>query len=728
MQKNTTMQKAALAAATLAAALSAGVISANENTASGARSAMLDTWTGPYGGVPAWNQVKVEEFVPAFMSAMADSRAIIAMIANNPDAPTFANTIVELERSSQSLDQVYTYYGVHAATLNLGELPNIQRELAPKLAAFNDEINQNEPLFRRVEAVYNSPDKAKLTPEEQRLIWTYHNGFVRAGANLNTEQKARIAAINGRLATLFTNFSQNTLDDESNLFTVIENEAELSGLPADLIAAAASNAQARELNGKWVINNTRSSMEPVLVSSANRALREKVWRTYFSRGDTGGKTDNNAIITEILKLRFERAQLLGYKTHAHWRVEPQMAATPERAMALMESVWTPAVAQVKVDVAAMQAIADAEAAWIKIAPWDYRYYAEKLRKAKYDLDMNEVKPYMQLGKLREGMFWAAGQLYGLRFSLINGLPVQHPDVTVYEVKSAKGKHVGLWYFDPYARQGKRSGAWMNAYRGQEKLFAVITPIVSNNSNFVKGKPGEPVLISWDDAETMFHEFGHALHGLLSDVKYPSLAGTSVARDFVEFPSQINEHWLSTPEVLNKFALHYQTGKPIPKALVDKIEAAETFNEGFKTMEYLASAVIDMKLHLAAGQTIDPDRFESEELQALGMPVEIVMRHRTPQFSHVFASDGYSAGYYSYLWSDSLTADAWEAFEEGKGPWDKTVADRFRKTILSSGNTQDQTEAFRAFRGRDVQTDALMRKRGFLPAPGADTSSKKAEQQ
>ena len=713
------MQKTALAAATLAAALSFTTSTAVAADTTASRPAMLQEWTGPYGGVPAWDKVNPAEFVPAFMAAMDDSRAHIHRITSNPDAPTFANTIAELERSGKLLDQVYTYYGVHAATLNLGDMPAIQRELAPKLAAFSDEINQNEALFQRIEAVYNSPDKAKLTPEEQRLTWRYWNNFVRSGAKLNAEQKARIAEINGRLATLFTQFSQNVLDDETNLFTVVENESDLAGLPPDLIAAAAANAEARGLKGKWVINNTRSSMEPVLTSATNRALREKVWRTYFSRGDTGGKTDNNAIITEILKLRFERAQILGYKTHAHWRVEPQMAGTPERAMELLESVWKPAAAQVRADVAEMQAIADQEGAWIKISPWDYRYYVEKLRKAKFDLDMNEVKPYMQLEKLREGMFWAAGQLYGLKFKQVKGLPVQHPDVTVYEVLNSKGKHVGLWYFDPYARPGKRSGAWMNAYRGQEKLDGVVTPIVSNNSNFVKGKAGEPVLISWDDATTMFHEFGHALHGLLSDVKYPSLAGTAVARDFVEFPSQINEYWLAQPEVLNKFALHYQTGKPIPKALVDKTKAAGTFNQGFQTMEYLASAVIDMKLHLAGGETIDPDKFEREELEKLGMPAEIVMRHRTPQFGHVFASDGYSAGYYSYLWSDSLTADALEAFEEGKGAWDKGVAERFRKTILSVGNTVDQAEAFRQFRGRDVQTDALMRKRGFLPEKAAE---------
>ena len=390
-----------------------------------------------------------------------------------------------------------------------------------------------------------------------------------------------------------------------------------------------------------------------------------------------------------------------------------MAKTPERAVALMEAVWKPAAAQVHADVAEMQAIIDKEGGHFKLAPWDYRFYAEKLRKAKYDLDFNQVQPYMQLDKLREGMFWAAGQLYGLSFTPVQGLPLQHPDVSVYEVKDAKGQHLALWYFDPFARAGKVSGAWMNEYRGQEKLDRPVTPIVSNNSNFTKGGPGEPVLISWDDAETMFHEFGHALHGMQSDVKYPSLAGTSVARDFVEFPSQINEHFFLTPEILNTYALHYKTGKPIPQDLVERIKKASKFNEGFVTMEYLASAVIDMKYHMAGGQTIDPAAFEKEELAKLGMPEEIVMRHRPTQFNHIFSGDGYSAGYYSYLWADALTADAWEAFLEGKGPWDPAVAKRFHDHILAIGNTQDPAEAFRAFRGRDVNTDALMRKRGFM---------------
>ncbi len=443
---------------------------------------------------------------------------------------------------------------------------------------------------------------------------------------------------------------------------------------------------------------------------------------FVSRGDNADKNDNNAIITEILQLRAERAKLLGFPTHAHWRLENAMAKTPEKAMQLMEAVWKPAVLRVKEEVADMQKLADNEGAGLKIEPWDYRFYMEKVRKARYDLDQNEVKPYLQLDKLREGMFWVAGELFNFKFTPLTNVPVYHADVRVWEVTDkTSGKHVGLWYFDPYARTGKRSGAWMNSYRSQERMDKPVTTIVSNNSNFVKGKPGEPVLISWDDANTLFHEFGHALHGLSSNVTYPSLAGTSVARDYVEFPSQLLEHWLSTPEVLQRFALHYKTGEPIPQALVDKINKAATFNQGFGTVEYLASALVDMKLHLAGAQKIDADQFERETLAALGMPEEIVMRHRTPQFGHVFSSDGYSAGYYSYLWSDVLTADAFGAFTEGKGAYDKKVGARLTKYIFSVGNTIDPAEAYRAFRGRDPQIKALMIKRGF-PADAEKNSS------
>jgi peptidyl-dipeptidase Dcp len=460
-------------------------------------------------------------------------------------------------------------------------------------------------------------------------------------------------------------------------------------------------------------------MEPLLTYSKREDVRQKVWQNYVNRGDNPGAHNNNAIISEILKLRAERAKLLGFATHAHWRLENSMAKTPERAMALMESVWGPAVARVREEVADMQAIATKEGLKRKIAPWDYRYYAEKVRKAKYDFDENEVKPYLQLEKLREGMFWVAGELLGFTFTPVTDVEVYGPDIRVWEVKSkASGKHVGLWYFDPYARPGKHSGAWMNAYRTQERFRGEITTLVSNNANFVKGKAGEPVLISWEDARTLFHEFGHALHGLSSDVSYPTLSGTNVARDDVEFPSQLLDHWLQTPEVLNKFALHHVTGAPIPKELVAKIERAHTFNQGFSTVEYLAAALVDMKLHLAGARPIDPDAFERETLTSLGMPEEIVMRHRTPQFGHIFAGDGYSAGYYSYLWSDTLSADAFEAFTEAGGPYDHAVAERLRKNVFSVGDTVDPADGYRAFRGRDAGTAALMRKRGFAKAAAA----------
>ncbi|HEX6650801.1 MAG TPA: M3 family metallopeptidase, partial [Pyrinomonadaceae bacterium] len=608
---------------------------------------------------------------------------------------------------------VETLYGVWSSTMNGPEFQVVQREMAPRLAAFNDQITQNEPLFKRIEAVYNSPAKAKLTPEQQRVTWLYYTNFVRAGARLNTDAKKRLSEINQQLAKLFTRFSQNVLAEETDQFIVLKSEDELAGLPQSLRDAAAAAAETKKQPGTWVIMNTRSSIDPFLTYSDRRDLREKAWRMFVNRGDNGGEHDNNAIITEILQLRAERAKLLGFPTHAHWRLENSMAKTPERAMQLMEAVWKPAVARVHEEVADMQALADKEGAKITIEPWDYRYYMEKVRKAKYDLDQNEVKPYLQLEKLREGIFWVAGELFNFNFTPVTNVPVAHPDIRAWEVTDkTSGKHIGLWYFDPYARAGKRSGAWMNAYRVQERVNGEITTIVSNNANFVKGKPGEPVLISWDDATTMFHEFGHALHGLNSNVTYPSVAGTQVARDYVEFPSQLLEHWLSTPEVLQRFALHYQTGKPIPQALVDKINRSATFNQGFATVEYLSAALVDMKLHLAGDKKIDPDAFERETLAQLGMPKEIVMRHRTPQFLHVFSSDSYSAGYYSYLWSDVLTADAFGAFVEGKGPYDRAVAERLRKYVFSVGNTTDPAEAYRAFRGRDPKIDALMKKRGF----------------
>ena len=714
---NTILRGGALfvAAAFASVALAQNVTNQPANVASAppAARALLEKWAGPHGGTPPFDRVEVAAFKPALEAAMAEQLAEVERIAADPAAPTFENTIEALERAGRALERVSTVYGVWGATMSTPDYQAVQREMAPRLAGFNDRITQNEALFKRIEAVYNSPAKAKLTPEQQRLAWFYHNNFVRAGARLDAKSKARLSEINQQLAGLYTRFSQNVLFDENERYLELKTEADLAGLPPSVRDAAAEAARAKGKEGSWLIVNTRSSVDPFLAYSDRRDLREQAWRMFINRGDNGDARDNNAIITEVLQLRAERAKLLGYQTHAHWRLENAMAKTPERAMELMMAVWKPAVARVREEVADMQAQADREQAGIKIEPWDYRYYAEKVRKAKYDLDANEVKPYLQLEKLREGMFWVAGELFGFEFRPVTNLPVYHPDVRVWEVTDrATKRHIGLWYFDPYARQGKRSGAWMNAYRRQQRVDGEVTTIVSNNSNFVKGKPGEPVLVSWDDAETLFHEFGHALHGLSSRVTYPSLSGTAVARDYVEFPSQLLEHWLSTPEVLQRFALHYQTGKPIPQELVERIRRASTFNEGFATTEYLSGALVDMKLHLAGDRKIDPDAFEREALAELGMPAELVMRHRTPHFTHVFASDGYSAGYYSYLWSDVLTADAFGAFTEGKGAYDRAVAERLTRHIFSVGNTVDPAEAYRSFRGRDASVEALMRKRGF----------------
>ena len=673
---------------------------------------LLAEWAGPYGGIPPFDKVQIALFKPALEAAMTENLAEIEAIAKLGSAPTFANTIVPLEKAGSTLDRVGTLYAVWGATMASPEFQVVQREMAPKLAAFSDQITQNEPLFKRIEAIYNSPDKKKLNAEQQRLVWLYYTNFVRSGAKLDAKAKTRLSEINQQLAKLFTKFGQNVLFEEDNQFVALASEADLAGLPQSVRDAAATAATTKKQTG-WVITNTRSSVEPFLTYSDKRDLREKVWRMFIMRGDNKDEHDNNSTITEILQLRVERAKLLGYQTHAHWRLENAMAKTPERAMELMMAVWKPAVARVHEEVKDMQALADKEGAGIKIEPWDYRYYMEKVRKAKYDLDQNEVKPYLQLDKLREAIHWVAGELFNFKFTPATNVPVAHPDIKVWEVTDkTSGKHIGLWYFDPYARVGKRSGAWMNAYRSQERINGEITTIVSNNSNFSKGKPGEPVLISWDDAITMFHEFGHALHGLNSNVTYPSLSGTSVARDYVEFPSQLLEHWLPTPEVLQKFAVHYQTGKPIPQALVDKIERSKTFNQGFSTVEYLAAAILDMKLHLAGDQKIDARTFEKEALAELGMPKEIVLRHRLPQFLHVFSSDGYSAGYYSYLWSDVITADSFGAFTEAGGPYDKKVAERLRKNIFSVGNTIDPADGYRNFRGRDPKVEALMKKRGF----------------
>lgn len=674
---------------------------------------LLQPWDGKFGGYPPLDKVKIGDFLPALDRSIEVATQEMNAIANNTAVPTFTNTIVQLEKSEQLLRQVTAVYGIWSSTMNTPEFQEIEAKFEQKYTTYQNWKDQNIGLFNRIEKIYTSKEYNKLNPEAQRLVKEKYDYLIRNGARLNEGQKATLSKYNQKLSAFFTQFSQNLLADESEKYIIIDNKDDLSGLSPDLINAAYKAAIDEGLEGKYVIRNTRSSADPFLTFADNRTLREKVWRMFISRGDNNDKNDNKKIVAEILDLRDKRAKLLGFETHAHWRLGNSMAKTPENAMKLMLDVWTLAIHKVKEEVNDMQNLALRNGDHIKIEPWDYKYYAEKVRKEKYDLDQNQIQEYLQLDKLKEGMFWVANEIFNLTFSPLQGIPVNHPDVEVWQVKNATtGKHIGLFYFDPYARKGKRSGAWMNAYRDQQRITEDIPTIVSNNSNFTKGLPGEPVLISWDDATTLFHEFGHALHGLSSNVTYPSLSGTNVYTDYVEFPSQLLEFWLSTPEVLQRFALHYKTGQPIPTDLVAKIRKSSTFNEGFATTEFLASALIDMKLHLAQPSIEDVNAFEKTELDKLKMPSEIVMRHRIPQFGHLFSGDGYSAGYYSYLWADVLTADGYKAFLDGNGPYDKKVAKRLLDNVFSVGNTIDPAEGYRKFRGREPQVEALMEKRGL----------------
>ncbi|MCC5450352.1 M3 family metallopeptidase [Rheinheimera sp. UJ51] len=681
---------------------------------------LLQKWTGPFEGVPAFDKMQLADLKPALEQGMAAHLADIDKITANPAAANFENTIVALERVGAELDRVFTYYGIWSANKSSEEFRAIQREMAPKLSDFNSKITQNEALFQRVAAVYNSEEMKSLTPEQQRLTQLVYLGFANNGATLNAEQKKRYAAINQRLAQLYTQFSNNTLADEENYVLYLTKE-QLGGLPTSFVNAAAAAANSRGKEGMYAITNTRSSMDPFLTYSTERELRKQVWNTYYSRGDNGDAQDNNALITEILALRDERVGLLGFENYATWRLQDRMAKSPQRAMDLMMSVWPAAIARVQEEVADMQALAKQQGNDITIEPWDYRFYAEQVRKAKYDLDSDEVKQYLQLDKLREAMFYVAGRLFNFNFTAVadGSVPVFHEDVKVWEVTDkTSGKHIGLWYLDPFARTGKRSGAWATSYRSYSNFDGAKNVLSSNNSNFIKGAPGEPVLISWDDAETYFHEFGHALHALSAKVTYPTLNGG--VRDYTEFQSQLLERWLLTDEVISQFLVHHETGEPMPKALVAKINNAATFNEGFKTTEYLASAIIDLKLHMLDDPTgIDPDAFERDTLAAMGMPSQVVMRHRTPQFGHVFSGEGYAAAYYGYMWAEVLTSDAAEAFAEAPGGfYDKEVAAKLVEHLFSVRNAVDPAEAYRAFRGRDAKIDALMRDRGF-PIPKAD---------
>ncbi len=677
---------------------------------------LLASWTGPYGGVPAFDQMDLDALKPALEAGMARNLAEIDEIANNTEPPTFENTIVAMENVGRDLDRVFAYWGIWSSNLSTPEFREIQGEMAPKLSEFRSKITQNQALFVRIKAVHESDEIDSLRPDQQRLVWLVYDSFARNGATLEGEAKERYAEINKRLAEIHTDFSNNLLADEEGYVTYIHKD-QLSGLPGSFVQAAAAAATEREHEGDYAITNTRSSMDPFLTFSDQRDLREKVWRTYYARGDNGDDHDNNAIIAEILQLRNERIHLLGYDNYAQWRLENRMAKTPERAIDLMEAVWPAALARVKEEVREMQAVADKEGAGITIEPWDYRYYAEKVRKEKYDLDSDEVKQYLQLEKLREAMFFVAGELFHFAFQAVpeGSVPVFHEDVRVWEVTNKEsGDHIGLWYLDPYARQGKSSGAWATTYRSYETFNGKQTVLASNNSNFIKGAPGEPVLISWTDAETLFHEFGHALHYFSSNVEYPTLNGG--VRDYTEFQSQLLERWLLTDKVIDGYLIHHETGEPIPDALVAKIKNAATFNQGFDTTEYLASALVDMKYHMTDPTGIDADAFERAALAELSMPDEIVMRHRSPQFAHIFSGEGYSAGYYGYMWADVLTSDAAEAFAEAPGGfYDAAVAKKLVEHLFAVRNGVDPADAYRAFRGRDAGIDALMRDRGF-PVP------------
>jgi len=678
--------------------------------------ALLKEWKGNYGGVPAFDKMNLNQLEEAMQIAMKLHLDELDSIAKLESKPTFDNTIVALESSGKLIDRVFTYYGIWSSNLSSKEFRAIQQKLSPKISEYQSKINQNSALFQRIKAVYQNSQSDKLAPEKQRTLKLIYKDFEMNGANLDKVSKKRYAEINKELSKLYTQFSNNILHDEENYTTLFTKE-QATGLPESYLSSANETAKEMGYPNQYAVSNTRSSMDPFLTYADNRELRKKVWTNYYNRGDNGGKYDNNKIVKQILKLRNERVKLLGYNNYAEWRLQDRMAKNPENAMNLLMKVWPAATAKVEEEVKAMQDIADKEGESITIKPWDYRYYMEKLRQQKYEINSEEVKQYLALDQLTDALFYVADKVFDFEFKEIkdDSIPVFHEDVRVYEVNHTEsGKNIGLFYLDPYARKGKRSGAWATTYRSYTDFEGPKKVLASNNSNFVESKPGEPTLISFDDAETLFHEFGHALHFLSADVTYPKL--NSGVRDYTEFQSQLLERWLTTDEVINKFLKHHETGQPMPKALVKKLEKSSTFNQGFATTEYLASAIMDMKYHTTDPEKIDPDQFEKETLNQLGMPDELVMRHRTPHFGHVFSGEGYATGYYGYLWADILTSDAAEAFKNADGGfYDKSLSDKLVKYLFAPRNAIDPAEAYRKFRGRDAKIDALMRDRGF-PIP------------
>ncbi len=686
---------------------------------------LLQAWTGP-ADTPPFAAISPAHFKPAFETAMAEQLAEIEAIAGETAAPSFANTIAALERSGRALAKVSAVFQCLAGAHTNADIQALEREMSPRLAAHRNRIQLNPGLYARIKALWDRRGELGLSPEEARVLERYELTFRRAGAGLDVADKERVAAIGERLASLGTAFSQNVLADEQSYALVLETEDDLAGLSAGQITAAKEAAQERGHAGKYAITLARSSVEPFLTSSTRRDLREKAYLAWIARGDGGGATDNKAIIAETVQLRAERARLLGYPNFARYRLDDSMAKTPEAVRALLERVWTPARARAVADRDALQELAQAEGGNFALAPWDWRFYAEKLRKARFDVDQAEIAPYLSLDNMIAAAFDTAGRLFGLSFHERHDVPVWHPDVRVWEVRGPGDRHVGLFFGDYFARSSKRGGAWMTTLRVQEKLSGDIRPLVVNVMNFAKAGGGAPTLLSFDDARTLFHEFGHGLHGLLSDVTYPVIACTRVATDFVELPSQLYEHWLEEPEVLRRFARHYETGAPMPEDLIARALAARRFNQGFATVEYLASALVDLEYHLLEGAqaldpaasgpaAFDPAAFEAGVLKKIGMPGEIAMRHRSPHFQHVFSGGGYAAGYYSYMWSEVLDADAFEAFKETGDAFDPATAARLRDDILAAGGSRDPADAYTAFRGRLPSPDALLRKRGFAEA-------------
>jgi peptidyl-dipeptidase Dcp len=673
---------------------------------------LIAEWTGPYE-LPPFADIRPEHYRPAFAAAFDAHRTEIDAIIADPGEPSFENVIAARERSGKMLSNVATVFFNLASTDATEELQAIEREMAPRFATHSQAIATNPALFAKVEALWQRRDALGLSSEQMRVLERYHRKHVRAGARLNEAGRKRMSEIAERLAELGTQFSQNVLADEASYMLLLESEADLAGLPAFLRAAAAATAEERGHPGKYAVTLSRSSIEPFLQFSARRDLREEAFRAWISRGTNGGATDNRALIAEILSLQAERAKLLGFDSFATFKLDDTMAKAPAAVRDLLSKVWAPARGKAAAESAKLAALARASGDNADIAPWDWRYYADKLRKAEHDIDEAVVKPYFELNRMIEAAFETARRLFGLTFKERTDLPRYHPDVRTWEVYGADGAIVGLFYGDYFTRPAKRGGAWMTSFRDQERMDGPVLPAIVNVMNFVKGAPGEPSLLSLDDARTLFHEFGHGMHGMLSDVTYPSLSGTSVLKDFVELPSQLYEHWLLTPDILNTYALHAETGKPMPRELLDRLLAARNFNQGFSTVEYLASAIIDMDLHeQAPPPSFDVDAAEKATLARIGMPAEIVLRHRPAHFLHLF-DGGYAAGYYSYLWSEVMDADAFRAFEETGDVFNPELAEKLKRYIYSSGGTIEPAEAYVAFRGRLPDVGALLSKRGLL---------------